>query len=103
MKIDSTNIQHGLLDVEQKERTDRSTGTGSGSETAHGAASGDGVALSPRLQQIRALAAEISDLGAVDTDKVRDLRAQVASGAFTPSADAIASALFGELAANARI
>lgn len=103
MKIDSTNIQHGLLDVEQKERSERSGGATSSSETARGAAGGDEVALSSRLHQIRALAAEISDLSAVDTDKVRDLRAQVASGAFTPSADAIARALFGELAANARI
>jgi len=94
MKIESGQIQHGLLDVGQKEKTERASAAGASRQQS---GVGEDVVLSDRVRQIRALAAEITDVGAVDRQRVDALRARIKAGEFTPSNEAIAAALFGEL------
>ncbi len=94
MKIESGQIQHSLLDVGQKDKAtaaERAKGDGQTGATA----SGDEVALSARLRQIRELAGEVGDVRGADEDAVSALRARVSAGEYAPTSDAIAAALFG--------
>ncbi len=103
MKIDagSGNVDPGLRDVAGKARAERSErdAARAADRTGQGDARPD-VALSARLRQIRQLAGEIRDVASVDRERVADLRAKIEAGAFTPSPEAIAEAMFGELVAE---
>lgn len=96
MKIEAGNVGQGLIDEAREARAGREGQAAAKQSTAETEA-GDQVALSDRVRQMKALAAEITDVKAVDADRVAELRAQVLSGAFTPSSEAIAKALAEEL------
>ncbi len=94
MKIETGQVHQGLLDVGQKSKTttaERATADVRGEVSR----SGDEVALSSRLRQIRELAGEVEDVRGVDQQAVADLRSQIVRSEFGPSSDAIAAALFG--------
>lgn len=95
MKIESGNVGQGLVDEARESRVGRE-GQAASKQSAQETNAGDQVALSDRVRQMKALAAEITNVKAIDTDRVAELRAQVLSGAFTPSSEAIAKALAEE-------
>lgn len=99
MKIEAGNVDAGLRDVAGKARAERSERDGARADRTGQDARPD-VALSARLRQIRQLAGEIRDVASVDRERVADLRARIEAGAFTPSPEAIAQAMFGDLAAD---
>jgi flagellar biosynthesis anti-sigma factor FlgM len=100
MKIETGTIRPELLDVTQKAKTDPVPhGSADGVDERAGAST-EHVALSDHVRQLRDLAGELSDVGAVDRERVDALRAELAAGTFSPSVDAIASALFSEVAAE---
>lgn len=101
MKIEAGNVDPGLRDVAGKGRTERSDRDAARAADPTGREDGrPDVALSARLRQIRQLAGEIRDVASVDRARVADLRARIEAGAFTPSPEAIAEAMFGELTAE---
>ena len=98
MKIEAGTVRPDILDVAGKDKAARTERDATGaSEQATVEGGRNEVDLSARLRQIRQLAGEIRDIGAVDQERVADLRARIEAGAFTPSSDAIARAMFGEI------